>query len=32
MLRKVVLGRIRCEPFDDGARRGYRFRGAWTYG
>lgn len=32
MLRKVLVGRLRCEAFDEGGRRGYRFAGQGTFG
>ncbi len=32
MLRKVLVGRLPCEGFVEGGRRGYRFTGLGTYG
>jgi site-specific DNA recombinase len=31
ILRKLLVGRLVCEPFDDGRRRGYRFTGTVSY-
>jgi hypothetical protein len=31
ILRKLVVGRVECEPFEDGDRRGYRVSGQSTY-
>jgi site-specific DNA recombinase len=31
ILRKLVVGRVMCEPFEDGDRRGYRVSGQGTY-
>jgi site-specific DNA recombinase len=31
ILRKLLVGRLACEAFDDGRRRGYRFTGTVTY-
>ena len=31
ILRKLVVGRVECEPFEDGDRRGYRVSGQGTY-
>ena len=31
ILRKLLVGRLVCQPFDDGQRRGYRFTGTVTY-
>jgi hypothetical protein len=31
LLRKLVVDRLACEPFEDGNRRGYRVSGKGTY-
>lgn len=31
ILRKLVVGRVECEPFKEGGRRGYRVSGHGTY-
>jgi hypothetical protein len=31
ILRKLIVGRLTCEAFDDGERRGYRFTGQASY-
>ncbi len=31
ILRKLVVGRVECEPFEEGDRRGYRVSGQGTY-
>jgi hypothetical protein len=31
ILRKLLVGRLVCQPFDDGRRRGYRFTGTVSY-
>ena len=32
MLRKLITGRLVCEPFDEEGQRGYLFKGTGTYG
>ena len=32
MLRKVLDGKIRCEPFEENGVRGYRYRATGSYG
>ena len=32
MLRKVLVSHLRCQAFNEGGRRSYRFNGAATYG
>ena len=31
ILRRVLVGRLECEPFDDGERRAYRITGEGSY-
>jgi hypothetical protein len=31
ILRKLLVGRLTCEPFEEGERRGYRFTGQGSY-
>ena len=31
ILRKLLVGRLVCQPFDEAGRRGYRFTGTVTY-
>ena len=31
ILRKLVVGRLECEPFEEGGQRGYRIVGQGTY-
>ena len=32
MLRKLLVGRLECTPFDEDGQRGYCFTGQGTYG
>ena len=31
IIRKLLVGRLVCQPFDEGERRGYRFTGTVSY-